>query len=318
MIGVVVPAYNVETYLPAMLDSLRGQQIVDWQCVIVDDGSQDATFDIARRYAALDHRIQAVRQPNAGPSAARNSGFRLLDVRARFVTFMDADDVWLPNALAALLRKLEANPSAVGSHGLAETIDGSGSLLPDWRYAERGRRRLGLVGRSLRTIPLDAPTDFNVLINGNVLFPPGLLIARREHYDRAGPFDESFRGPEDWDMLIRLSRIGPIAFTNEVILHYRRHTSNLGAQLHIPVQAWLVRAVNFHSPENSPEQRVLARRGWRAYQKLVAREAAAELFGRIQRREGGWIPLLGRIAACVGRYLRGYPRPVIVRQRLRW
>src|SRR5207237_4739770 len=117
----------------------------------------------------------------------------------------------------------------------------------------RGRRRIGVVGRRRVELALDSPTDFAVLVNGNVLFPPGLLLARRNAYERAGRFDSWFRGPEDWDMLIRLSRQGYLAFENEVILLYRNHDSNLGAAPGIERAAWLVRCKAFHSPENTDE-----------------------------------------------------------------
>ena len=116
-------------------------------------------------------------------------------------------------------------------------------------YPERGRSRLALDGRRLRTLPLNRPTDFSVLINGNVLFPPGLVLARRWAYERVGPFDESFRGAEDWDMLIRLSRLGHLSFVDQVILHYRRHDANAGAAAGIERAAWLVRCKAFDSPE---------------------------------------------------------------------
>ena len=100
---VVVPAYNVERYLPACLASLRAQTA--WQdCVVVviDDGSTDATAQIAAAAAEQEPRITLVRQPNSGPGpgAARNHGLDLVDTE--FVVFCDGDDELTPAAVELL------------------------------------------------------------------------------------------------------------------------------------------------------------------------------------------------------------------------
>jgi hypothetical protein len=149
-----------------------------------------------------------------------------------------------------------------------------------------------------------------VLINGNVLFPPGLLLTRRSAYEAAGPFDESFSRTEDWAMLIRLSRQGPLEFVNEVILHYRRHDQNLEATGTVARQAWIVRCKAFHSPENSREQQHAAKLGWRAYQILLASEAWEP--ARQSWASGQFLATAKeamRIGAFCLRYIRGWPSP---------
>lgn len=315
----IVPAHNSARFLAATLDSVLGQSETRWECVVVDDGSTDATYDIARRYQDRDSRFHVHRTANRGAAAARNTGFRRSCPSSRYVTFMDSDDLWLPHALGTLLRRLEADPAAVGSHGLAELVDESGTVTDPGSYPAAGRHRLGLQGRRLVRWPLDRPTEFTVLINGNVLFPPGLVLARRSAYEAAGPFDETLSGPEDWDMLIRLSRFGHLSFVDDVVLHYRRHDSNLGAGVTVPRQAWLVRCLNFHAPENTPEQRRTARRGWRAYQVMLIEQRSSALLPAV--RAGRWrevVGLVGRLGVGVVRYLRGYPRPRVRRAPLVW
>jgi glycosyltransferase involved in cell wall biosynthesis len=318
-ISVVIPVFNVDRFLGQTLRSVQEQTFTDWECVIVDDGSTDDTSDIAAGFAAQDRRFRVARTENGGPSAARNWGFLLTNPSSDFVTFMDSDDLWLPHALETLRSRLRADAGAIGAHGLAEMIDEHGEVVEPGSYPARGRRRLGLEGRRLVVWALDRPTQFAVLVNGNVLFPPGLVLARRSAYERAGRFDEHFRGPEDWDMLIRLSRHGNIAFVDDVILHYRMHGSNLGAAPGIARQAWLVRCKAFHSPENTAEQQRIARVGWRAYQLDMVRE----------RSRSGWTHLragrareaaneLARIPIHLFRYVRGYPRPKLVRVSEPW
>ena len=319
LISIVVPARDAGRFLGATLDSIIAQSETRWECIVVDDGSQDDTFALAQRYAASDRRIQAFRHDAAGASAARNRGFRRISEQSQFVSFMDSDDVWLPHALEALLGRVQQDGTALGSHGLADFIDSCGRPLTPGVYVETGRARLGLDGHRLVRWPLERATSFDVLINGNVLFPPGLVLTRRYGYERAGPFDETLSGAEDWDMLIRLSRFGDLAFVNDVILHYRRHDANLGARSGIATQAWRVRCIAFYDPENSTAQRRVARLGWRAYQVHLARDRMGAA-GRALR-EGdvrAAISLAARLPVHAWRYLRGYPLPRVVRKPLTW
>jgi glycosyltransferase involved in cell wall biosynthesis len=319
LISIVVPAYNVAEFLPATLESVTAQTEPRWECIVVDDGSSDGTYSVAARYQRNDSRIRAVRVANGGASHARNEGFRRSSTGSEYVTFMDSDDVWLPHALETLLRAATSNEQAIGSHGLGEFIDAFGAPLSPGVWAEAGRNRFGVEGHRLIRWPLDRPTSFAVLINGNVLFPPGLLLARRWAYELAGPFDEALNGPEDWDMLIRLSRYGDLEFVNEVILQYRRHEKNLGANVSVPRQAWLVRCIGFHSAENASSQQDIARRGWRAYQVRMA----IDRFGSARRALAGGhlVKAAGeaaRLPVYAWRYIRGYPRPRVTREPLAW
>lgn len=173
LVSVVIPAHNSGRFLAATLDSVMSQTVTCWECVVVDDRSTDDTLEIAQRYADRDPRFHVYRGAGVGVSAARNFGYRRIAKASAYVTFMDSDDVWLPHALATLLDPLENGSESVGAHGLADMIDAAGNLLDQGAYAARGRDRLGLDGRRLVRWPLDRPTSFAVLVNGNVLFPPG-------------------------------------------------------------------------------------------------------------------------------------------------
>ena len=308
LISIVIPCYNGARFLASTLDSVLAQSESDWECVIVDDGSTDSSVDLAAQYARRDPRFRVLSQANSGPSAARNLGFRDTSLSSSFVTFMDADDIWLSDALETLRAALERCPEALGAHGLGEFIDEAGVPLQPGVWAGTGRQRYGYDGRRLSLLDPSMPTDFSVLINGNTLFPPGLLLTRRWGYEKAGPWDETFRGPEDWDMLIRLSRHGYLQFIDRVILYYRMHGSNGGAAAGIADAAWRVRCKAFHSPENTPEQQRIAIGGWRAYQvdmiKERLRSAREELaHGKILEATN----LLARVPVHALRYVRGCP-----------
>lgn len=318
-VSIVVPAYNHGRFLDRMLTSVKAQSFADWECVVVDDGSTDDTATIGERHASADGRVRVAKISNGGVSRARNHGFALTNPTTEFVTFMDSDDVWCPDALDVLLARIESDPDAIGAHGLAEMVDVDDLPVPNWSHAAFGRSRLGLEGRRLIEWPPDRPTTFEVLINGNVLFPPGLVLARRTAYEQAGRFDEALRAGEDWDMLIRLSRFGYLSFVDRVIIRYRRHEANIGARRGVAEQAWLVRCKGFHSPDNDPRQRRIARLGWRAYQaRLMRQRLEFALSVRKPADAGAALGALVRLPVGAARWIRGYPRPIVERASKPW
>ena len=102
MISVVIPVYNTEMYLPEAIDSVIQQKVDDWELILVDDGSTDASHSICDEYAAKDGRITALHTENQGVSAARNSGLAL--ARGEWVLFLDSDDYLSQNAFEVLLQ----------------------------------------------------------------------------------------------------------------------------------------------------------------------------------------------------------------------
>ena len=109
LVGVVVPTYGVEEWLPQCLESLTKQRHRAWNAVVVDDGSPDRSGEIAEEYAAKDDRIRVVHTANRGLGAARNEGLRHLD--ADYVAFVDSDDMVPPTAYSQMVDQLEESGS---------------------------------------------------------------------------------------------------------------------------------------------------------------------------------------------------------------
>ena len=101
MISIIVPIYGVEAYLCRCLDSLTAQTLPDWEAILIDDGSPDASGAICDRYAARDPRFRVIHRENGGLSAARNTG--LAAARGEWLLFLDSDDWIHPRALELLL-----------------------------------------------------------------------------------------------------------------------------------------------------------------------------------------------------------------------
>ena len=115
-VSIILPARDAASTLPACLASIGRQTLGDWECLIVDDGSADGTFEIADQAARADLRFQVVSTPHRGLVAALND--RIRRARGPLIARMDADDVMHRDRLAAQVCALERDPtlSGVGSH----------------------------------------------------------------------------------------------------------------------------------------------------------------------------------------------------------
>ena len=140
----IIIVYNGEAFLDEAIASVKMQTFPDWELLIVDDGSSDASREIAARHASDDGRINVLEHPdrcNHGMSATRNLG--VAHARGEFVGFIDADDVWLPSKLARTGRRIRR--ASRGRDGLRAHADlarlGPGSEAP--RLLLRPRRHAG-------------------------------------------------------------------------------------------------------------------------------------------------------------------------------
>ena len=104
-ISVIVPVYKVEKYLSRCVDSILKQSFIDFELILVDDGSPDLCGDICEQYAASDNRVIVIHRENGGLSAARNSGIEwsLKNSDSEWITFIDSDDWLHPDYLMILL-----------------------------------------------------------------------------------------------------------------------------------------------------------------------------------------------------------------------
>jgi glycosyltransferase involved in cell wall biosynthesis len=104
LVSIITPLYNGERFLAQTIESVLAQTYMEWEMLIINDGSTDKGEEVARAYAAKDKRIQVFSQPNAGSAAARNNGIRR--ARGRYIALLDADDLWEPDFLEQQLALL--------------------------------------------------------------------------------------------------------------------------------------------------------------------------------------------------------------------
>ena len=105
LVSVIVPVYNVGAYLQQCLQSIASQSYAHLEVIVVDDGSTDDSGKIADEWASRDNRFRVVHQPNAGPSAARNTALDL--ATGSYIVFMDSDDFIAPQFIEVLYRLIQ-------------------------------------------------------------------------------------------------------------------------------------------------------------------------------------------------------------------
>lgn len=228
MIEVVIPAHNAAAFLRETLDSIAAQTRVPEQVTVVNDRSRDATRAVAEQAAAelapkLRIRILETEGP-PGPSAARNTAIRAS--QADFIALLDADDLFLPNHIAALARLLEANPAAVlafGDSTLFESETGR-VLVPSHHASTR------LLTAQAEPLAGEGWTlgqqGFRQLLTRPRIATSACLFRRREAV-AAGLFDEAMMFTEDCDFFLRLALLGELVFTHEPVGRKRIHGTNL-------------------------------------------------------------------------------------------
>lgn len=126
-ISVVVPVYNVESYLVPCIESILAQSFSDFELILVDDGSPDNCPAICDEYAVLDRRIAVIHQENQGQAVARNNG--VAKARGQWVCFVDSDDIIHPQMLELLLKAAEATGAKISMCGADESAVPSPSFM---------------------------------------------------------------------------------------------------------------------------------------------------------------------------------------------
>lgn len=120
-ISVIIPVYNAEKYIAQCLDSILNQTFQDFEAIVVDDGSTDGSVEICRKYAKQDNRIKFIGKSNGGVSSARNVA--LAHANGKYVTFLDADDMFYPDCMEQCYGILEANQLDLLQFSLSRVYD---------------------------------------------------------------------------------------------------------------------------------------------------------------------------------------------------
>lgn len=186
-VSVVIPTFNADVTLSDTLDSVVRQSRVDWEAVVVDDGSADGTLDLALRRSRQDPRIRVFGQEHQGASGARNAGVAL--ARAPWLVFLDSDDWLAPEHLDRLLTALEATPEAAVAYcGYVRVRRDGSTITRSWH-------------------PEIAERPFEVFAQRNAAAIHSVMV-RRDLVLDVGGFDMNLTTCEEWDLWQRIARTG--------------------------------------------------------------------------------------------------------------
>lgn len=201
-VSVIIPTYNRDEILPRAIESVLKQQYDNFEMLIVDDGSDDGTAEIANSYN--DDRIKLFsHRVNKGTAAARNTGIG--HASGEYIAFLDSDDEWLPHKLTNQISNLSG-----GSGG----IIGAYSSISD---KDRSVRRESTVSDFRENVDVKAGEELlgEILTFQTGLSPGSTLIVERDVVTEIGGFDETFDKKEDLELLVRLLQKGGLAFIND-------------------------------------------------------------------------------------------------------
>ena len=197
---VLLPVRDGEATLDAAISSIRRQSFRDFELLVLDDGSRDASPDIAARHAAEDPRVRLLANPASGIVAALNFGIE--SAQAPLVARMDADDIALPERFERQLARLAAEPELLVLGTATIRIDAQG-------------RRL-----SVATPPVDPAELSRVLERVNAIAHPTVMM-RKEALEAVGGYRRAYLRAEDYDLWLRLAERGKLSNLAEPLLEYR-------------------------------------------------------------------------------------------------
>ena len=209
LISVIMPVYNGEKTIQETIESVLNQTFTDFELIVINDGSQDATLEIVERIQ--DPRLKVFSYTNAGQATSRNRGISY--ACGEYISFIDADDLWTPDKLEAQLIALQNNSEAAVAYSWTKCIDEMGN------FSRRGS---------------------HISVNGDVYAKLLLIdfiengsnpLIRAQAIAEVGGFDESMTPSEDRDLWLRLAaRYHFVAVPSPQVL-YRQSANSASANI---------------------------------------------------------------------------------------
>ena len=191
LISIIIPSYNVASYLPDACDSLLAQTYANWEGIIIDDGSsKDNTAEVAQAYCAKDKRFRYIYQENKGLSGARKTGIDA--AKGAYIQFLDADDALLPSRLEEMLQ-------------IANQADEKTIFYSDFTIGLNNTLK-GNLANSSRPHSIGRALHFMDMFTGwrtKFLFVPACPFFPTAIFSTID-YDASLRSVEDWDLYLSI------------------------------------------------------------------------------------------------------------------
>lgn len=237
LVSIVIAAYNAAADIRATLRSVQAQKYRNFEAIVVDDGSTDATSTIVEEFIAADPRFRLIRQRNAGIGGARNTAIRA--ARGVYIAPLDADDIWEPEKLEKQVECMERGGPEVGMvYCWNRRIDERGRYIGDGSpYTVEGRIRRALILGNLfggASVPL---------FRASALADVGLYLTRAEAHGG--------EGCEDWDLNLRVAERHLVRVVPEFLVLYRQRRDAISVNTTTMSKSF--RAMSARAKRRSPD-----------------------------------------------------------------
>jgi len=211
-VSVIIPAYNVASFIKETIESVLVQTFVNYEIIIVNDGSPD-TFELEKALRPYQEKINYIKQENRGAGAARNAGLRF--ARGRYVAFLDGDDAWYPLFL-------EKQLDLINSDGGYDLVYANAILDGDSPWAGK---------TYMDRDPSTGAATFEALIGERCSPITSGVLARLQPILDVGLFDESLRNSQDFDLWVRLAKLrgARLGYQRTVLLKHRTRAGSLAS-----------------------------------------------------------------------------------------
>jgi glycosyltransferase involved in cell wall biosynthesis len=278
LVSVIIIFLNEQRFLSEAIESVLAQTFSNWELLLVDDGSTDASTGIARRYSERDaERVRYLEHPshtNRGMSASRNLGIQ--QARGDYVALLDADDVWLQDKLARQLEIMEQRPEAAMVYGATELWYSWTARSDD--IPRDSKQALGVEANRLA----NPPDLFMRFLDRTAITPcPSDVLVRRKALTAVGGFVDSFAGMyEDQVFFCKIALEAPVFVSGECWSRHRQHPDSsssvwrrtgeyYAAEPNVAFLEWVRAYVHSRGTGNSTIEKVLQRRLWRYRHPLL-------------------------------------------------
>lgn len=212
LVSVIIPVYNAEKYIEQTIQSVLQQTFQDFEIIVLNDGSKDHSGEIIQRMQQADNRIQYIPKANTGVSDTRNIG--ISKAKGKYLAFLDADDIWLPENLAEKVSVLEQT--------------GKLWTFSDYEYLYENDNHLRFEKKEIKPYNI---TDNLLLWEMDVVPGPcSNIVVIRTVFDSGVKFDTKLSSPADRDICLQISTKGDAVFINKVLWRYRLHVQSMTNQ----------------------------------------------------------------------------------------
>jgi len=213
LVSVIMPVFNSESHLEEAVISIIGQTYRNFELILVDDGSNDKSLDIALRYVKRDARVKFFKRPRGyrkGGNVCRNYGFKM--AKGKYINWFDSDDVMFPEMLEKKVEKIQGDSySFVVSEGV-EFKGLKSNTIKKWDQIESEQPLLDHAF-------------------GNISFHTNGPLFKKEFINQTDLFDENLSRKQEWEFYTRLLLLSPkYGVIKEPLFYYRNHGQSINGR----------------------------------------------------------------------------------------